>query len=160
MITGSQGPDALLEFFREIGVPTSLRRDNSKMQCSQLWNSYLRKYNCADEFTEPYNPQQNPAERRIGVIKNAMKKTFIDTGCDPRAWYRLAYHIVDVQNHTAYESLGWRTPIEKSLGQTPDISGLLYFKFWEKIYYDQPKEKEKLGRWMGRAINYRDTMSY
>ena len=65
MITESQGPDALLEFFREVGVPTSLRRDNSKMQYSQLWNSYLRKYIYADEFTEPYNPQQNPAETRI-----------------------------------------------------------------------------------------------
>ena len=144
MITESQGPDALLEFFREVGVPTSIQRDNSKMHPSQLWNSSLRRYNCADEFTEPYNPQQNPAERKIGVIKNAMKRTFIDTGCDLRAWYRLACLIADIKNHTAYESLGWQIPIEKSLGQTQDISGLLYFKFWEKVYYyDQPEEKEK-----------------
>ena len=55
-------------------------------------------------------------------------------------------------NHTAYKSTDWRNPIEKSTGQTPDISGLLDFYFWDKvIYYDPPSEGEKVGRWMGRA---------
>ena len=121
----------------------------------------MRKYNCSDEFTEPYNPQQNPAERTIGMIKNAMKRCFADTGCDPKAWFRLAAHISDVTNCTAYKSLGWRTPLEKSTGETPDISGLLLFKFWEPVYYyDPPTEGELLGRWLGRAQNYGDTMCY
>ena len=90
-----------------------------------------------------------------------MKKTIMDTGCDPRAWYRLACHVADVLNHTAYESLNWHTPIEVNLGGTPDISGLLYFKFWKKIYYYDPhSESEKLGRWLGRAKNYGDTMCF
>ena len=155
------GPEALLEFFRRIGVPISIRRDNSKMQTSQAWNDIMRRYNCDDEFIEPYNPQQNTAERRIGIIKNAMKRTFIDTGCSPQSWYRLAQHVIDVYNHTALRSLHWRTPIEVSLGTTPDISGLLLYKFWEPIYYyDPPTEGEKLGRWMGRADNYGDTMCH
>ena len=131
------------------------------MQAGQAWNDIMRKYNCGDEFIEPYNPQQNPAERRIGLIKNAMKRTMQDTGCNPKAWYRLACHITNVSNHTAYKSLNWRTPIEKSLGETPDISGLLLFKFWEQVYYyDPPSEEEKLGHWVGRALNYGDTMCH
>ena len=64
-------------------------------------------------------------------------------------------------NHTAYKSTDWRTPIEKSTGQTPDISGLLDFYFWDKIiYYDPPSEGEKVGRWMGRAQNYGDTLCH
>ena len=110
MKSESSGPDALLDFFRQIGVPLAIRRDNAKMQTSQAWNDIMRKYNSADEFIEPYNPQQNPAERRIGLIKKAMKQTFQDTNCDPRAWYRLADHVADVSSHTAYASLGWRTP--------------------------------------------------
>ena len=161
MAKESYGPDALMEFFREVGVPTAIRRDNSKMQTSQVWNSIMRKYNCSDQFIEPYNPQQNPAERRIGVLKGYMKRTIQDTGCAPEAWYRLACHAADVINHTAYKSLNWRTPLEMSLGETPDISGLLFFKFWEKVYYyDPPEEKEKKGRWLGRAINYGDTMAF
>ena len=131
------------------------------MQASHAWNDIMRQYNCADEFTEPYNPQQNPAERTIGIIKTTMKWTMMDTGCDPKAWYHLACHISDITNHTAYHSLKWRTPLETSSGETPDISGLLLFTFWERVYYyDPPAEGEKLGRWLGRAINYGDTMCH
>jgi len=52
-------------------------------------------------------------------------------------------------------------PIEATTGNTPDISGLLFFKFWERVYYyDPPTGNEKLGRWCGRATNYGDTMCY
>ena len=111
------------------------------MQASKAWQDIMRQYNCKDEFTEPYNPQQNPAERRIGMIKTTMKRIMSETKCNPNAWYRLAEHVVDIKNHTTYDSLEWRTPIEKSTGDTPDISGLLQFKFWDWImYYDPPSE--------------------
>ena len=161
MKTESHGPDALLDFFREEGVPISIRRDNSKMQTGYLWKQLMRRYNCKDQFTEPHNPQQNPAERAIGEVKTTIKKTYIDTGCHPKAWYRLVQHVIDVKNHTALESLNWRTPLELSTGQTPDISGLLYFKFWEDIYYYEPTDRnERLGKWLGRAHSYGDTMAY
>ena len=131
------------------------------MQASQAWQDLMRKNNCGDQFIEPYNPQQNPAERAIGELKETMKKTFIDTGCEPKTWYRVACHIINVKNHTACESNNWRTPIEQAGGNTPDISGLLNFRFWEKAYnYDPPTGTEKLGRWCGRAQNYSDSMCY
>ena len=83
MTTESNGPDTLLDFFRNIGVPLSLRRDNAKMQASAAWQDIMRKYNCKDQFIEPYNPQQNTAERRIGMIKNTMKRIMRETNCDP-----------------------------------------------------------------------------
>ena len=161
MISESDGPEVLLDMFRNIGVPLSMRRDNSKMQASHVWNSIMRDYNCKDEFTEPYHPQQNPAERRNGLIKEKMKRIFSETKCDPRSWFRLYSHVVDIMNRTAYKSIDWRTPIEKSTGQTPDISGLLDFFFWDKvIYYDLPSEGEKIGRWVVRAQNYGDTLCH
>jgi hypothetical protein len=84
MKTEHDGPDALLNMFRNIGVPLSLRRVNSKMQASHIWNSIIRDYHVKDEFTEPHHPQQNPAERRHGVIKEKMKRIFSDTQCDPK----------------------------------------------------------------------------
>ena len=161
MNSESAGPETLKDFFREIGVPLSIRRDNSKMQCSEAWNTIMRKCNSQDKFTEPYNPQQNPAERKIGHLKNAMKRVFNDTNCAPQAWFCHACHCEDVFNHTTLASLNWRTPMEKSTGETPDISGLLQFEFWEQVYYyDPPTEGEKLGRWLGRAHNYGNTMCY
>ncbi len=34
-------------------------------------------------------------------------------------------------NRTSKETLNWRTPVEALTGQTPDISMLLHFTFWE-----------------------------
>lgn len=67
LVSENSGPNALQDFFREIlGVLLSIRKDNSKMQTSQAWFDIMRKYNSKDEYIEPHNPQQNPADRNIG----------------------------------------------------------------------------------------------
>jgi len=43
--------------------------------------------------------------------------------------------IVALLNVMATESLGWRTPLEKLTGQTPDISPFLQFQFYDPVYY-------------------------
>ncbi|CAB9529415.1 hypothetical protein SEMRO_2497_G329360.1 [Seminavis robusta] len=100
-------------------------------------------------------------------MKEKLEKLFISTGCEPESWFRAACHVADLRNHTAREKLGYRTPKEFRDGNTPDISGLLRFQFWELVYYKDPDHgfpskggNEKLGRWMGRALNYGDTMCY
>ena len=45
----------------------------------------------------------------------------IYTSCDKRAWFRAVCHVSDVQNHTAYEKIGWETPIEVRDLYTPYI---------------------------------------
>jgi hypothetical protein len=82
------GQSALLDFFRDIGAPTSMQRDNSKMQTSDLWEKYLRQRNVGNEFTEPYHSSQNPAECQLAIHKQRMKGKMITTGCDPRAWFK------------------------------------------------------------------------
>jgi hypothetical protein len=167
MKTESHGPDALLEFFRKEGVPLSILRDNSKMQASELWKDYMRRYWVKDQFTEPYHPHQNPSERAMSFYKEKLQRLMIDTDTDPRGWFKACCHIADVHSHTAQESLQWRTPIEKQTGNTPDISGLCQFRWNELVYYQihDPKfptqgGNEKLGRWYGRAEDHGDTMCY
>ena len=162
-----QGPNALLDHFRNEGVPLSMRRDNSKMQAGNIWREYLRRYWCKDEFTEPYHPHQNPAENVIGIIKEIATKLMIDSGAHPKAWFRAMSHAIDIYVHLAKQVLGWRTPVEKRYGYTPDITGLLQFKFWELVYYQNPVKEfpddsgnEGLGRFLGRAKDYGDGMCY
>ena len=126
------------------------------MQTSYMWDKYMRHYGCKSFYTEPYNPQQNPAERGISHVKNLLDKMMMVSGCDERAWFKLMQLIEGIWNHTAKESLGWKTPFEVKNGFTPDISPYILFQFWEEIYYldpraDKPGEKEKAGRWLGIA---------
>ena len=46
----------------------------------------------------------------------------------------------DVRNHLASRKIQWRTPIEKLLGDTPDIS-IFCFHFCETIGYLDPTKK-------------------
>ena len=87
MATESDGPSALLDFFRQVGVPVSLIRDNSKMQSSKLWNDYCRRYQVADKPIEPYHPQQNAFEREMAKWKTDTLKLILMSNCDPRAWF-------------------------------------------------------------------------
>ena len=167
MVRESDGPQALLDFFRQEGVPVTLVRDNSRMQQSKEWNEYLRRYWVKDGFTEPGHPNQNPAETDIRSHKEMLTRLFILTGCDPKAWFKASAHVCDIRNHLARQNLNWRTPLETRDGETPDISGLLKHQFWDLVYYydldartNDPGGNEKLGRWCGRAKNYGDKMCY
>ncbi len=162
----ADGVHALKEFFRDQGVPTELIRDNAKMEQSKVWEEYLRDYWVKSKFTEPYHPNQNPAETDIRTMKEMLQRIFITTGCPAEAWYSAVKHVEDLRNNTARKVLDWRTPLEYRDGNTPDISGLLQHQFWELVYYKKDlkgvkgKGNEGLARFLGRAHNCGDGMVY
>ena len=82
----------------------------------------MRKLWVKDSLIELYDPQQNPAEHEsIGTQNSKLARLMIYTSCDKRAWFRAVCHVSDVQNHTAYEKIGWETPIEVRDLYTPYI---------------------------------------
>jgi hypothetical protein len=149
MTSEGSGPNALLDFLRDIGAPMAMRRDNSKMETSELWEKYLRQYNVKNKFIEPYHPKQNPAERQLAIHKEQMKRQMITTGCDPCAWFKLSQYVSGLNNQIARRLLNWRTPYEVLYGSTPDISPYTIFGFWEPVFYTDlnapfPSNEEQL----------------
>ena len=65
MSTESEGSATLLQYIKERGAPPHIHNDNSKMQTSKAWNEICNQYLIQTSTTEPYQPQQNPSERRI-----------------------------------------------------------------------------------------------
>ena len=57
-----------------------MRNDNSKMQTSEAWNKILRKYNIAEENTEPKNPQWNPAEHKFKMSSAILRGFWTELG--------------------------------------------------------------------------------
>ena len=87
------------------------------------------------------------------------------TGAPPEMWFLCLLYSVYLLNHTAVESLSWQTPIEACFGDTPDISPLLQFTFYELVYFlDQDarflETGERLGRFVGIAENHGDALTY
>jgi hypothetical protein len=58
----SEFPDVYLDFIRQNGIPSALRRDNAKSEMSQRVKQIHRDLVIADQWTEPHIPWQNPAE--------------------------------------------------------------------------------------------------
>jgi hypothetical protein len=78
------------------------------------------------------------------------------TGTPASYWLLSLLHITDILNQLSTRSLDWLTHYEKDLGQKPDISAILEFRWWEPVYYHHldstyPNTKECLARIVGVA---------
>jgi hypothetical protein len=56
MKTKSEFPDVYLDFIRQHGIPSALRRDNSKSEMSQRVRKIHRDLAIVDQWTEPHSP--------------------------------------------------------------------------------------------------------
>jgi hypothetical protein len=166
MTAEREAPDAYKDFIREEGAPTILRRDNSKVQTGKAFTDINRTFVIKDGLTEPYHPQQNPAEMRAVKWLKSHSQVLMDRNeVPPWLWFQVVKYLADLHNHCADETLRWRTPLEIRHGDTPDISAFLQFEFYEPIYYldsrlSFPSSKEKPGRWLGVAHNVGDNLTY
>lgn len=61
------------------------------------------------------------------------------------SWYQAFEYVTFIMNRTAKELLNWRTPVEALTGQTPDISMLTHFTFWEPVF---------IGNYQGSGKNF------
>ena len=149
--------NTLQDNIRKRGAMDKLISDSAQVEVSNRVLDILRAY-CVDDWqSEPHYQHQNFAERRYATIKPLVNILLNTTGAPPELWLLALLHVCYVLNHTAIESLGWRTPLETLLGSTPDISAMLLFSFYEKIYYKCNKPSfpsdstERVGRFVGIA---------
>jgi len=168
MPSESHAPGAYNDFLREHGAPTVLRRDNSRVQTGLKFRELLKRtYLVADEYTEPYHPQQNPAEMRAIKWMKMHTQTLLDRTGAPSTilWLQAAEYLADIHNISADESVRWEIPTTIRHGDTPDSSAYLHFMFHESIcWYHDPLEtypfsKEKAGYWVGVTHNVGDILT-
>ena len=76
----SQMPSTLLDCIRDIGAFTTLFSDDAKEEQSQKVQTILRHFCIKDHQSEPYNQQQNPAERGIRDLKEVTTRLMDRTG--------------------------------------------------------------------------------
>ena len=160
-----QGSLALEDFIRDYGAPYHLRSDNSKMQLGNFFSAVCRRYNISQSWVEPHHQHQNPAERRIQDVKRQVNAIMDRTGAPDNLWLLCTLYVVYLLNRTSLESLSDKTPHEAMFGETPDISNLLQFQFFEPVYYYDPNvpypaSKEAMGHFVGIAENVGDVMTF
>ena len=165
MRSESSGVQALEDFIRFFGAPNMLLNDNSQMQTGNAWTEVCRMYNIAQATIEAHQAHMNPAERRIQEVKKTTNVLLDRTGSPDELWLLCAMYVVFLLNHLSHKILDYRTPLEVAFGETPDISSLLSFRWYDDVFYldaDEtfPHSKEKPGKFVGIAENCGDAMTY
>ena len=118
------------------------------------------------QFFTTWKSNQNFAEFGWRDTKHKIQMLLDTSGAPAELWLEAGQYICTMMNHMAYKSLGWRTPYEGLNGETPDISVLLQFEFWEPVYYQKYDAKfpndptECVGRFVGVSEDVGHGMTY
>ena len=173
MKTSKEFVHTLCDTIRRHGAMDKLISDRAEVETSNKVLDILRNYFIGDWQSAPHNQHQNPAERRYQTIKRLTNTLLDRTGAPSTTWLLAICYVVYILNITSVESLNWRTPHEALYGQTPDISNVFQFEFWEPVYFatgealgtnTSPKfpseTHEKHGRFVGFAETVGNTFTY
>jgi hypothetical protein len=165
MKSKSEFPKVYQDFLRNEGIPTVLRRDGAKEEDSIEVTKLQRKYLIKDEYSEPYNQQQNPVElNAVKWLKHNTERLLDRTGAPGYLWLYAMKYNAGIHNTTAKESMRWDIPLRARYGETPDISKYLAFKFYERVYHSEKQGfgeiNEQMGYWLGPSENVGDVLCH
>jgi hypothetical protein len=157
-------PGVLTDQIIDPGAPTKLISDSAKVETSTAVHGILHKYGISSWQSEPYHQHQNPAKWCYQMVK-CMCNTILDhMGAPAYCWLLCLMYVCVVLNNTYAPNIH-ATPLRMVTGTTNDISQLLYFSFYEPMYYhnDSPfpsASKECCGRWVGISENVGNFMMF
>ncbi len=132
--TDKQFVNTLEDNIRERGAPHKLISDRAQVEIGKKVLDILRTLFISGWQSEPHQQQQNPAKRRYQTIKNTANCIMDCTGAPAYTWLLCLLYVCYLLNHTFNGIIG-NVPLTALTGTTVDISPLLRFHFWQKVYY-------------------------
>ena len=134
MLTDGDFVGSLEDEIRYRGAMDLLISDMAKAEISARVRAILRAFQIKDWQSEPHHQNQNIAERYIQELKKYCNWVLNTSGAPPETIFFIILYAIFIHNRTARRLLGWRTPYEALTGQTPDISMLFCFRFWQIVF--------------------------
>ena len=132
--TDKEFVNTLEDNIRQRGAPNKLLSDRAQVEISKRVLGILRALFIGSWQSEPHQQQQNPAERRIQTVKNTTNRIMDRTGAPGSTWLLCLCYVCYLLNHS-FNGTIQDIPMTKLTGSTVDISPLLRFAFWDKVYY-------------------------
>ena len=102
----------------------------------------------------------------FSVIKAWTNTIMNRTGAPAHCWLLTLQYVCYILNHISTASLGGQVPLQVLYGDTPDISIILLYTFYQPIFYaphDQhfPSDsEERAGFWVGFAVHCGDSLTH
>jgi hypothetical protein len=165
MKSPAQFPGVLTDEIITRGAPTKLISDSARVETSKEVRGILRTYGISSWQSELHQQHQNPAEWRYQTVKRLCNTILDQTSALAYCWLLCLMYVCFVLNNAFLEVIQ-STLLHQAYGTDNDISPMLYFSFYEPVYYlvDEttfPSEgKELRGRWVGVSENVGHFMTY
>ena len=163
--TDSQFVNALEDIIRKWGAPNMLISDRASVEIGKKVLDILRTLVISNWQSEPYQQNQNYAENRFQTLQRAGNRVMDRTGAPPETWLLALQYVCYLLNHTYSHTLK-AVPLQLLYGFTIDISVLLRFYFWQKVYYAKyetpfpSQSKEGTGHFVGFSENVGHALCY
>lgn len=105
-----------------------LRSDNAQENKSHRTTTYCRQHGIVQQFTVPYNSNQNGIVERLNLMLfNGVRSMLASSLQDKKYWTEAVTAFVHTYNVSPHSANGDRTPHEIRFGHKPDVSHLLVF---------------------------------
>ena len=158
MTRKSEVLQAIKQFAKEIGAPTSIIADMASEQMSQEERKFCNDIGTTLWALEEGTPWSNKGELYIGLLKEAVRKDMHETNSPMSLWDYCMERRARINNLTAKDNfkLHGMTPHTTTLAEEGDISSLCQFGWYEWCYYCEqtaafPHNREVLGKVLGPA---------
>jgi hypothetical protein len=159
--------NALLEFIRDVGIPSTLHTDNAKDFSSGGWKKITSEHQIPQTLADPYSPWQVRAKGAIHELKQGVNRLMECKNAPRLLWDFCAAYAADLRSMTVTDlySLQGHTPWEIVTGHTPDISEYTTFAWYDPVWYYEPmasfpEERKLLAQWLGVAHQVGQAMCY
>jgi hypothetical protein len=124
----------LLDNITQCGAPTKLISNRAQVEISGRVKQVLQPLHIPTWQSEQHQQHQNPAKHQYQNIKQLCNTILDHSGAPAYTWLLCLMYVCFLLHNTWCEAVD-DIPICMSTGSTNDISPLLYFHFWEPVYY-------------------------
>lgn len=143
---------ALESVVDDYGIFNSIIPDNAPELTRGQFKKTALKHGMKIHPVEAWTPNQNHAESAIRELKQMYRQAMIRTNAPAILWDHCMQLMCLLHSHTALDlyPLYGETPLAMLTGNTPDISHLVEFSWYDFVWYSNPgQDGRRLGRWLG-----------
>ena len=149
-----------------IGIPSGIVMDGARETLGGDFKSICDEFHIPVTVIEPYSHWQNRAENAIKLFKRGVRRALLRTRTPQCLWNYCGQWLARVRCVTVHGTpqLDGRVPEEILTGNTPDISDVIHYDWYEVVYYHDPgnfpEPTRKLGRWLGPSHGVGQALCY
>ena len=164
MKSKSEAHYSLDNLFRKVGVPRVIIPDNAKELTEGMFKKKALRVGAAIHPIEAHTPNANIAEHVIRELKRSYRRVMLAKNAPECLWDLCLQHVATLRSHTALSirDLDGEVPAARLTGDTPDISHLVEFGWYDWVWFLSPEdvrmERRSLGRYVGHSSDIGDAI--